>query len=352
MERIDEQRPIPGEKHDEIAWSDYGKAGSLLEDLKYKCKELRRKYEQNVRIGFKVLGIAGILLVILAMIFGNTGNIFFWIAAFLFGVLGGLALVFALVLFFRKQDLKKEKSACFLNYCMGVKEIWKQILSIREDILLRYLGYLNTNGARAGLAQKFNRTGSLPSQMPVLFGNHVLGFFDRVRGLYFNLWRSGNLFCMAINNDFFQVSKDLVKDFIESSYDLFSVLDENGQYKVMFPCMCLAMEDIVYYAKEGDVHVTEKVTGGGGGGTSYVGAFFGGLAFGATGAIIGSRKRVEPIRSQTVIHDMRKTILKYYVQQEENKRFISDEYPFELYDLLEKIIPEKELNVVQLHKGH
>lgn len=134
----------------------------------------------------------------------------------------------------------------------------------------------------------------------------------------------------------------LINRYVDSSYNISSIRDDEGNYDV--DCFCLPIKNIKYYAKEGDVKYTTQISGGGGGGFSMSGAIVGGLIAGDVGAIIGSRKPVEGIRSYTNEHDTRKTILKYY----NGREFVSQTYPAEMYDALEEIIPEKEFNVVQL----
>ena len=103
----------------------------------------------------------------------------------------------------------------------------------------------------------------------------------------------------------------------------------------------IPLEDLIYFKKEGSVQYTTEVSGGG---TSLGGAVIGGIIGGAvvggaiasaTGAIIGSRK---PVKSQTVEHDNRVTIIKTR----------TNEYTgvAELYDVLMDVIPEKELSYI------
>lgn len=98
--------------------------------------------------------------------------------------------------------------------------------------------------------------------------------------------------------------------------------------------------DVQCFLKEGDIQYTTKILGGGGGGSSLTGAIIGGILAGGVGAIIGSRKEVEDIKSESVAHDNRSTIIRYY----KNDELFNIEYPgFEVYQYLLKKIPDKDL---------
>ena len=103
----------------------------------------------------------------------------------------------------------------------------------------------------------------------------------------------------------------------------------------------IPLEDFIYFKKEGSVQYTTEVSGGG---TSLGGAVLGGIIgeaviggaiASATGAIIGSRK---PIKSQTVEHDNRVTIIKTRTNEYTGSA--------ELYDVLMDIVPEKESSYI------
>lgn len=56
----------------------------------------------------------------------------------------------------------------------------------------------------------------------------------------------------------------LIGKYINSSYDISSICDDEGNYDIN--CFRLPIKNIKYYAKEGDVQYTTQVSGGGGGG--------------------------------------------------------------------------------------
>ena len=110
----------------------------------------------------------------------------------------------------------------------------------------------------------------------------------------------------------------------------------------------IPVSDIQYFTKEGDVQYTSKISGGGGGGSSLSGAIVGGLIAGDAGAIIGSRKKINEIKTETQTIDSRKTVIRYY-KEGAIKTLSFDGY--EVYDYLLKKIPQKDLVTIQLSQG-
>ena len=94
--------------------------------------------------------------------------------------------------------------------------------------------------------------------------------------------------------------------------------------------------------------IQQKISGGGGGGSSISGAVVGGLIAGETGAVIGSRQKVQEVTSETVRHDSRRTLIRYY---KDNQINVISYIGFEVYDYLLKKIPEKDLLTIQLEKN-
>ena len=73
----------------------------------------------------------------------------------------------------------------------------------------------------------------------------------------------------------------------------------------------ISLDKIEYYGVEGKVFRENKISGGGGGGSSVVGAIVGGAIAGETGAIIGSRRKVNEIKSELLTHDNRAMVLNF-----------------------------------------
>ena len=117
----------------------------------------------------------------------------------------------------------------------------------------------------------------------------------------------------------------------------------NLQHELL--CKSIPVSNIQYFSKEGDIQYTTKISGGGGGGSSISGAIVGGLIAGETGAVVGSRKKVQEVKSEVVKHDSRCTIIRYYKDQQMDVLRYSGEA---VYDYLLKMIPEKDLLTIQL----
>lgn len=98
----------------------------------------------------------------------------------------------------------------------------------------------------------------------------------------------------------------------------------------------IKISNIKYYRIMGNKYVTTEITGGNGGGSSIKGAVIGGLIAGEAGAIIGSRKPIEAIKSTSTIHDEQKVLL---YSTDSAKIFI---FNSSIYKVLLKLLPEKE----------
>jgi hypothetical protein len=109
----------------------------------------------------------------------------------------------------------------------------------------------------------------------------------------------------------------------------------------------IPINKIDYYTIEGEVVYENKITGGGGGGSSLEGAIVGGLVAGDVGAVIGSRKTIDPIKSELVTHDRRKTIINYFDDRDVKKTMI---FAFKDYSVFYELIPEKALEIVNAIK--
>ena len=153
---------------------------------------------------------------------------------------------------------------------------------------------------------------------------------DVIRVSFGNLvWVAKEKFCEAEN------SKDYVHRYLEA---------DKPEHKIQIEE--IPVKDIQYFSKEGDVQYTTRVFGGGGGGSSVGGAIVGGLIAGDAGVVIGSRKQTEAIKSEVVTHDSRKTIIRYY---KENQIFAITYSGFSVYEYLLTKIPEKDLLTIQLN---
>lgn len=103
------------------------------------------------------------------------------------------------------------------------------------------------------------------------------------------------------------------------------------------------ISNIKYFTHKGDFYTETKVSGGGGGGSSLKGAVIGGVIAGGAGAVIGSRKKIGPIKTENKVVDKRKTIVEYRTVQNPKKFIFLNS---ETYNVLMKEIPQKERNLI------
>lgn len=101
--------------------------------------------------------------------------------------------------------------------------------------------------------------------------------------------------------------------------------------------------EIQSFSFKGEQVRETKVSGGGGGGADVAGAVLGGMLAGGVGAIIGSRGKIEEIKSETITRDLRKTVLAVNNQGEIKYIFF---HSGTVYDYLLVHIPEKEITYV------
>lgn len=118
------------------------------------------------------------------------------------------------------------------------------------------------------------------------------------------------------------------------------------QYYMGIKRIEIPKDNITSFLRQGDVYNELKISGGKveGGGSSIGGAIVGGVIAGGAGAVIGSRKEVkgEEIKSENIRIDKRQTILEFIVNDKYEHLFFDSD----AYDILIKLIPEKEVQLV------
>lgn len=112
----------------------------------------------------------------------------------------------------------------------------------------------------------------------------------------------------------------------------------------------IPIKDIRYFKRVGQVRTETKISGGGGGGSSISGAVVGGLIAGTAGAVIGSRKKVEPIKSETITYDSRGVALAWRYQKDGEWRDNGLHLDSQAYEILMELIPEKQYDYVMSQK--
>lgn len=101
--------------------------------------------------------------------------------------------------------------------------------------------------------------------------------------------------------------------------------------------------DIEYYKLEGSVENLQYISGGGGGGSSIKGAIVGSLIAGGTGAIIGSRKKVDEIKTT---YEKKDTRVLQLIFKDGSIKSISYQY----YEKLLDYAPEKDYDTYITNK--
>lgn len=110
----------------------------------------------------------------------------------------------------------------------------------------------------------------------------------------------------------------------------------------------IRINDIEYYSTRGEIYRENKISGGGGGGSSVKGAVVGHMIAGEAGAIIGSRKKVNDIKSELITHDTREAFINII---ETGKSRISIFLTYNDFQILKDILPEKEYSFVSQIKN-
>jgi len=104
----------------------------------------------------------------------------------------------------------------------------------------------------------------------------------------------------------------------------------------------ILIDKIKSFTIKGDIRTETRITGGGGGGSSIKGAVIGEVIAGPAGAIIGSRKKNEAIKTENVVIDERETIME--IDYKGQRKFLF--FDSKTYDVLIKMIPQKEISFV------
>ena len=151
-----------------------------------------------------------------------------------------------------------------------------------------------------------------------------------------------SIFFIARNNEEIVFLPELssFKEIINSgSPEIQKLIDANIPYQHFLKTIRINLKDIRYFGVKGEV---ENITNISGGGISYGKAIIGAALFGPVGAIVGSRKKIQTSHEKI---DTREIELKY--QNGELLETIL--FPFDLYNGLEQILPELEVNNIKLN---
>lgn len=117
----------------------------------------------------------------------------------------------------------------------------------------------------------------------------------------------------------------------------FNILRTNISYYEVAQIVKIPLHDIKSYKLVGEIKERMYINGGGGGGSSLTGAVIGGVVAGVPGAIIGSRKKNDPIKTTYETKDSRYLEINFNYDGM-NKRVVECK---ELYEYFYKHMPEK-----------
>lgn len=159
---------------------------------------------------------------------------------------------------------------------------------------------------------------------------------------YFSYLKDGEFdICVGINDNELNVFKTILPKKYEIGKKSFGwddtysaqIIEKESVAGSVVKIKSWKLESIVFFSSEGNLQYTERISGGG---VDVKGAVIGGIIGGEAGAIVGGRQSVT---SSTMKHDDRYTLLK----------LINEEVhlPFEIYEFLTKLIPEKEYKYLQ-----
>ena len=134
--------------------------------------------------------------------------------------------------------------------------------------------------------------------------------------------------------------------YCQETYEQICKSDE----RTLFAVSVIPLENIVSYQLVGNIEHTTVTNGGGPTVPNIKGAVYGGLLFGAAGALIGAQTGAftNPIKSEVVEHDSRRTMLT--LKNAEGQVEIR-ELPYYYSEVFMKVIPEKEFNYLQATKN-
>lgn len=174
---------------------------------------------------------------------------------------------------------------------------------------------------------------------------HTFDLFDFVDREKLKVWKASNYLTFA------KYPEERIKEINEEkyirsieSYKEYLNRENRGNVGVS---KTIPLSNIKYFKHDGQVKTETKISGGGGGGSSLSGAVVGGIVAGGVGAVIGSRKKVEPLKSETRTWDMRRVELHYIDENGTDKDL---DFTPSAYEVFMELIPEKQYDYVMQQK--
>lgn len=196
---------------------------------------------------------------------------------------------------------------------------------------------------------------SIKQQQKSIRHTGLMKFFDAEKCFFNNLDYSfesnnGGLFGFDNNILFLRQKKEIYNSVVGAALDNYSQ-DYDFSDVLHSAILKIPLDNIIYFKEIGKVDYLAKVNGGkiNGGGVNTDGALAGGMIFGAAGAIVGSQLGTEiqstGINTTVETVDTRQVSLRY---KDSNDKIAEEIYPYEVFDFLMKVIPEKEITIVNL----
>lgn len=192
------------------------------------------------------------------------------------------------------------------------------------------------------LKEEFSQKYKLEQEKYEQFVEEYKNEISEFNNKYFSYLKDGEFdICVGINdNDLnvFKISSPKKYEIRKKSLgwdDTYSanIIEKESLAGYVVKIKSWKLESIMFFSSEGNVQYTEKISGGG---ANIKGAVIGGIVGGEAGAIVGGRQSVT---SSTMTHDDRYTLLKLTNEEVH--------LPFEIYEFLTKLIPEKEYKYLQ-----
>ncbi len=102
-------------------------------------------------------------------------------------------------------------------------------------------------------------------------------------------------------------------------------------------------DQVKFYELVGEKFYENKISGGGSEGPNVAGAFIGGQIMGTAGAIVGGQQKINPIESELILHDTRKTRIVFLDDEGVNELLCGSTF----YDILKSHLPEKSKEIFE-----
>jgi hypothetical protein len=112
---------------------------------------------------------------------------------------------------------------------------------------------------------------------------------------------------------------------------------------IEFKIATIRIDEIQYFQRVSKVFSEKKISGGGGGGSSIGNAILGGAIAGPVGAIIASRKKIDPIKIEKTTNVVKSCILCYF----RNGFGYLVSFDYDDYKVFNEYIPDKEYYFVK-----